>query len=123
MKLAVSTYSLARWQRENARTLEQSLEWIANEAGVDGVEFTPIGEDAKDLARRAGQLRKRCEKLGLRVVSYCVGAELLVAPAEQKAVVERLKREIDAAAILGAPSLRHDVTRGTGATSFSVLFA
>ena len=28
MKLAVSTYSLWRWRKENGKTLEQSLEWI-----------------------------------------------------------------------------------------------
>jgi sugar phosphate isomerase/epimerase len=119
MKLAVSTYSLHRWRNENGKSLEQALEWIADNAGVDGVEFTPIGEEGKDLAKRATALRKRCDKLGLRVVSYCVGAELLVPRKEQKAVVERLKREVDAAAILGAPSTRHDVTRGMRATSFS----
>ncbi len=118
MKLAVSTYSLHRWRNENGKTLEQAVEWIADNAGVDGVEFTAIGDDGKDLGRRAERYRSRCDKLGLRVVSYCVGAELLVPPNEQRAVVERLKREVDVAAILGAPSMRHDVTRGTGATSF-----
>ena len=118
MKLAVSTYSLLRWRNENGKTLEQSLEWIAKSAGVDGVEFTAIGDDAKRLVRSAAALRKRCDKLGLNIVSYCVGAELLVPPDEQRAVVERLKRQVDVAAILGAPSMRHDITRGTGATSF-----
>jgi sugar phosphate isomerase/epimerase len=118
MKLAVSTYSLWRWRSENNKTLEQSLDWIA-ESGVDGVEFAgAIAEKETDLLRRAVALRKRCEKLGLKIVSYCVGAELLVPPAEQKKVVRRLKREVDAAEALGVPSMRHDVTRGVGAKSF-----
>jgi sugar phosphate isomerase/epimerase len=114
MKLAVSTYSLWRWRSENNKSLEQSLDWIAK-AGVPAVEFAgTIAEDENDLPRRAAALRKRCEKLGLEIASYCVGAELLVAPAKQKKVVERLKKEVDAAAELGAPTMRHDVTRGFG---------
>ena len=118
MKLAVSTYSLWRWQKENGKTLEQSLEWIA-ENDVKGVEFVaPIAGDGQDLIKRARALRKRCEKLRLAIVSYCVGAELLVPADEQRKTIERLKREVDAAAELGAASMRHDVTRGTGAKSF-----
>jgi sugar phosphate isomerase/epimerase len=117
MKLAVSTYSLWRWRSENNKSLEQSLDWIAK-AGVPAVEFAgTIAEDENDLPRRAAALRKRCEKLGLEIASYCVCAELLVAPAKQKKVVERLKKEVDAAAELGAPTMRHDVTRGFGEQS------
>src|SRR2546429_367313 len=127
MRLAVSTYSLHRWRSEDRKTLEQSLEWIAahglrraQSSRVAGVEFAgPIAESGHDLSRRAAALRSRCEQLGLTICSYCVSAELLVPPAQQKKVVERLKCEVDAAAELGAPTMRHDVTRGTGATSFA----
>jgi sugar phosphate isomerase/epimerase len=95
--------------------LEQSLEWIAREGRVEGVEFAgTLTDDAKDLPKRAAALRKRCEKLDLTICSYCVGAELLVPLPQQKVVVERLKREVDTAAELGVPSMRHDVTRGFG---------
>ena len=119
MRLAVSTYSLARWRSENNRTLEDSLQWIAD-AGIGAVEFSEaIAEERQDVLARAGSLRKHCDRLGLKVASYCVGAEFLVSPAEQSKVVERLRREIDAAHVLGAPTMRHDVTRGTGAKSFA----
>jgi sugar phosphate isomerase/epimerase len=55
----------------------------------------------------------------LKVASYCVGAEFLVNPAEQRKLIERLKREVDAAHVLGAATMRHDVTRGDGAKSFA----
>jgi sugar phosphate isomerase/epimerase len=98
MKLAVSTYSLHRWRSQNNKSLEQTLDWIAG-ADVPAVEFAgSIAEEEKDLSRRAGALRRRCEKLGLEVASYCVGAELLVPRAKQKKLIERLKREVDAAA-------------------------
>jgi sugar phosphate isomerase/epimerase len=115
MKLAVSTYSLARWRRENNKTLEQSLAWIADESGVDAVEFAgAIAEERQDVVKRAASLRKRCDKLGLKIVSYCVGAELLVPESKQRDVVKQLKEHLDAAAELGAGSMRHDVTRGFG---------
>ena len=117
MKLAISTYSLWRWRKENGKSLEQALERI-RAFDVDAVEMTPIGEEGEDLLRRAPAIRRRCDKLGLTVCSLCVGAELLVPPRQQKKVVEKLKRDVDAARILGAPTMRHDVTRGVGATSF-----
>ncbi len=112
MKLAVSTYSLSRWRREQKKTLEQSLDWIA-QAGVQGVEFSGLDDQpVADPVRRAKELRAYCAKLGLAVPSYCVGAEFLVAPDQMRAVIEQVKREVDVAAALGVRSMRHDVTRG-----------
>ena len=120
MKLAVSTYSLLRWRTEKKKSLEDSLAWIADQ-GIDGVEFAGLGEQpVKDPVKRVEQLRKRCEKLGLVPVSYCVGAELLRPESEQRKVVDELKVHVDAAAALGVPSMRHDVTRGWGANAAGV---
>ncbi len=117
MKLAISTYSMWRWMRERGTSLEQALDWIA--ANVDAVEFAGFDEKTKsDPLKRAAQLRRHAEKRKLRIVSYCVGAELLVLDGEKKRVIDQLKREVDVAAELGVPSMRHDVTRGQGATSF-----
>ena len=112
MELAISTYSLARWRRENKKTLEQSLDWIAG-AGVTAVEFAGLDDKpATNPLRRAAALRRRCEKLGLKIAGYCVGAELLVPPEAQAKAVEQLERHVDIAVALGAPSMRHDITRG-----------
>lgn len=113
MKLAISTYSLWRWRNENKKTMDEALAWIA-ESGVPGVEFAAIGDEMVTIPKRATHLKKRCQKLGLKIVSYCVGAELLVPTEQQKRVVDELKKQIDAAAELGVPSIRHDVTRGFG---------
>ena len=112
MQLAISTYSLARWRRENHKTLEQSLDWIAS-TGVPAVEFAGLDEKAAaNPIRRATALRKCCEKVGLKIVSYCVPAELFVPPVERMAAVDKLKQHVDVAKALGVTWVRHDVTRG-----------
>ena len=114
MRLSVSTYSLVRWRRDTGASVEHCLDWFAS-IGLQCVEFSGIGEkEVKDRRRRAKRLRQRCDALGLEVVSYCTGAELYKPGDEQKQEIERVKKEIDIAAELGAPSMRHDVTRGPG---------
>ncbi|HZZ42724.1 MAG TPA: sugar phosphate isomerase/epimerase [Tepidisphaeraceae bacterium] len=111
----MSTYSLWRWRKENGKTLEQAIDWIAEHAGVKAVELAgPAEVEAGDPVKRAAKIRKRAERGGLRVVSYCVGAELLVPAKQQKQAVETLKRHVDVAEALGVGSMRHDVTRGFG---------
>jgi len=115
MKLAVSTYSLTRWQGEQKKSLAQMIDWIVA-SGASAVEFAGSQSgQSKNPLRRATALRKRCEGLGLGIAGYCVGAELLVAPAAQRKVIVQLKREVDVAATLGCKSMRHDVTRGFNA--------
>ena len=80
-----------------------------------GLEFAgPAEPPVANPIKRAAGWRRRAEKGGLDVVSYCVGAELLVPAAEQRKAVDALKVHVDVAAELGVPSMRHDVTRGFG---------
>src|SRR5882757_6825432 len=120
MKLSVSTYSLSKWRQEQNKTLEDTIDWIA-QSGVPGIEFSGLDERAKtDPIGRATELRARAEKAGLKVVSYCVNAEFLVPKPKQKAQVETTRHHVDIAAALGVPSMRHDVTRGFGEHSKGV---
>jgi len=115
MKLSISTYSLSRWRSQQNKTLENTIDWIAD-AGITGIEFSGLDEKAEaDPIKRARQLRKRCEKRGLKVVSYCIGAELNLPKKKQQQAVEDLKGHVDIAAELGVRSMRHDVTRGFNA--------
>ena len=120
--LAVSTYSLLRWRREGGRTLLDTLDLLAS-LDLKLVEFSGLSdlghglEEVADVMKRAAELRKHCDDLGLQAVGYCTGGELLdVAGGSDEtrveAEVERICREIDAAAVLGMRSIRHDVTRG-----------
>ena len=113
MKLAISTYSLAKWQSSQNKSLEQCLDWIAG-AGVRAVEFVDLGDKAQKIGpvRYAAQLRRRCERLSLAVAGYCAPANLLVSPRAQRAMVEQLKVHVDIACQLGCKSMRHDVAVG-----------
>ena len=112
LELAVSTYSLLRWRKENGKTLEDTLHWLAGQQ-VRGVEFSGLDERTFDRPlERARELKKCCDDLGLRAVNYCVGAELLADPRAQREVITRVKQAVDVAAILAAGRMRHDVTFG-----------
>ncbi len=112
MKLAVSTYSLSSWQRAENKSLNDIVDWIADNAA--GIEFSGISAQlGKNPLRKADNLRKRCEKKDLQIVGYCCGAELFHSSANKlRQQIEILKQEIDIAAKLGVKNMRHDVTRG-----------
>jgi sugar phosphate isomerase/epimerase len=112
MKLAVSTYSLARWRRESGKTLEEALDWIAGN-GVEAVEFAGLDDrGAAAPLKRAAEVREYCRQQGLAPAGYCTGAELLCSPEQQREVIDTIKQHMDVAAELGVKSMRHDVTRG-----------
>jgi sugar phosphate isomerase/epimerase len=111
MKLAVSTYSLSRWRRENGRSLEEAVDWIADHGTA--VEFSGLDErGAENPVARAAELREHCRRRGVAIAGYSVGAELLRPPPAQREVIESLKTQVDVAAALGVATMRHDVTRG-----------
>jgi len=92
--------------------MDKALTFIAS-LGVDGVEFVARDQDQGDNPLAwAARMRKRCDALKLKIAGYCVGAELLSNPADQKSVVAKLKRDVDVACALGTDRLRHDVTHG-----------
>lgn len=120
MKLAISTYSLLQWRNAHKKTIEHSLDAIAD-LKVHGVEFAGLDRlDADGTPKRAAQLRRHAERRKLRIAGYCTSAELLVYSEGQRKAVARLKREVEVAAALGASRMRHDVTRGFGEWSRGV---
>lgn len=125
--LAVCTYSMSRWQREHGKSLLHVIDCLA-EQGVTAIEFSGIDKtDPAKVLRRAATLRKRCEKHGLNIIGYCVGAELLRDPRPQAQAITNVKRHVDIAQTLGVPVMRHDITHGdftalkkhTGPTTFN----
>lgn len=114
MKLCVSTYSMWRWRSENKKSLEDNIDWIADQ-GVSAVEFSGLDEKAKaNPIKRAEELRKYAEKRNIAIAGYSVGGEFLCVPEAQRLMIDQTKREVDVAAALGVKNMRHDVTRGFG---------
>ncbi len=108
MKLGVSSYSFSK-------LLKKDLDYIAvcdmaREIGFSGIEFTTLNERYHkeiDVFDEARKIRQHCEKIGLEIIAYTVGANLVGKNVSEE--VEKLRNHIDVAKELGAPLVRHDV--------------
>ncbi|MFC1582463.1 sugar phosphate isomerase/epimerase family protein [Planctomycetota bacterium] len=113
MKIGVSSYSYSRLVRAGQMT---QLEVIgkAKEMGFDCIEFSNfILPDDETPLSFAPKVKEECERVGLEVVNYTIGADFIKGSGgDWKAEVERLKDEVKVAEILGVPGMRHDATGG-----------
>ena len=105
MKIGVSSYSFRKYQKEMGCS-NLDLCDKAKDLGFDGIEFIDL--KCENPIAEAKALRIHCEEIGLPIIAYTVGANLLAEdlPAE----VARLKGCVDVAHTLGASVMRHDVT-------------
>ena len=113
MKLCVSSYSYSRLLGSGKMSM-LDVPAKAKEMGFDGLEFSEFASpDGRPLEEYAAELRAAAEKAGIPLVNYAVGADLLTGGDEGiEAGMALLKRKVDVAAILGVPSMRHDVWYG-----------
>ncbi len=124
MRLGVSSYSFSRLVHAGALR-QDDVPVKAREMGFEVVEFSTLalgpGESLPDVAAR---LRDVCERVGIPVVNYTIAADFLQGSGgDLDAEIARVQSEVDIAAILGAPGMRHDASRGfpvgkTGAKGF-----
>ena len=117
MKIGVSSYSFSRLV--NSGVMEQiAVIGKAKEIGFDVIEFSTIAvPKGKTLAGFAAELRAEDNRVGIDIVNYTISADLLKGSnGDLPAEVERIKGEVDVAAILGVPGMRHDATFGWPAT-------
>ncbi len=105
IKTSVSMYSFGRYFDEENLGVFGCIE-KAKELGFDGVEFL----DYDCVVDNAAKVREKCAEVGITPVCICMGANFLTG--DREATFARTKRVIDAAAELGAPFVRHDVTYG-----------
>ena len=110
MQVVLSTYSLSAWMRETGKTQFDCLQ-KAKDLGFAGVELVDIcppgGESLTDYATR---LRREADRLGLFFANLAIGANFLQENDEaMDREIERLCGLVDAAVILGAPRMRHDM--------------
>ena len=106
MKYSVTSYSFSQLLRAGKVTQRQMVA-LAKEIGFEGIEFTDlVPEEGFSEEEYAILLKEEVLKHGLKMVSHTVGANLLADDID--AEIERLKHKVDIAALLGAPTLRHD---------------
>ena len=115
MKIAVSSYSFSQYFQKGLLD-QMSCIAKAKEMGFDAIEFTdltpPEGVTEEEYAR---QIKAECDRVGLPVPNYTIGADFLRTTVKEEA--ERLKKKVDVAAILGTTSMRHDATWTTPTNS------
>lgn len=113
MKIGVGSHSFAKYFQQHHINYLQMCD-IAKEIGFDGVEFVELDAPylgvTQDCAGAAKEIREHCDKIGLEVVAYTVGANLLADDIEAEKA--KLRSCVDIAVALGAKLLRHDVCPG-----------
>jgi sugar phosphate isomerase/epimerase len=113
MQIGVSSYSYSRLVRSGQM---KQIEVIAKakEMGFDVIEFSTIAvPEGQTLPDFAAELKAEADRVGIPIANYTVGADLLAGSnGDLKAEVERIKAEVDVAAILGVPGFRHDCSGG-----------
>ncbi|MCL2513710.1 MAG: sugar phosphate isomerase/epimerase [Oscillospiraceae bacterium] len=113
MKLSVSTYSFNGLVRTGEFN-EFELIGLAADMDFDGIEFAdihpPEGAGKKEYAEK---LSAECKKQGIAPVNYTIGADFIYgSDGDIDKEIERLKKEIEIAEILGVSGVRHDATGG-----------
>ena len=107
MKTSVSSYSYHRLLNKGEMDLFQVMD-KTKEFGFDAIEFVEFtAPEGQTQLEFAAQLRAYAEKIGLGIASYTIGANFL--QDDVAAEVARLKGEVDIAAVLGVPVMRHDI--------------
>lgn len=110
MKTCISSYSYHRLVSAGQMDYFQVMD-KTKELGIDAIEFSTISvPEGKTLPEFAAELKAYADKIGLPIASYTVGANFM--QSDVAGEVERVKGEVDVAAILGAPVMRHDVMYG-----------
>lgn len=114
MKLGISSYCLDREIEQGRMTLAEAIDWAAAQ-GAQCMELVPFAFRFDDPAtgkidtQAITQVKKQARDAGVELCNYSVLADLCREGEAQRAEIDRLKHEIDIAAELGLPRMRHDV--------------
>ncbi len=113
MEIGLSTYSLEPLLRAGAMALGDVIDRFAA-MGAQVVELVPFSfkflDDSGNIDREAiRKTQRRARDAGVRLCNYSVGANLLASGDALKEEIKQIKREVDVAAELGLPHMRHDV--------------
>lgn len=115
MKISVSSYS---YQRLIAAGVLDYLSVMdkAREMGFSAIEYLDMpGSCYDEQLAYAKKLKAHADETGMTINAYTIGACLYRGSEEaDKAEVERLKGQVEIAAALGCPVMRHDAVYGLG---------
>ncbi|GKX30858.1 sugar phosphate isomerase [Vallitalea longa] len=113
MKIGVSSYSFIRLV-QSGKLKQIDVIKKAKEMGFDVIEFINfILEDGETNESFAKMAFEESKKVGIEIESYTIGADFINGSnGDLDAEIERVKKEVDVARILGAKTLRHDATIG-----------
>lgn len=111
MRISLSTYSMDRRMEEGSLNQLTCIA-KAKEMGFDSIEFVEIfPHDGSSREEYAKRLAEECRRLDIPVAAYMTGADFLQCK-DLDEEIDRVKRQVDMAVLLGAPKMRHDVTQG-----------
>ena len=113
MKISVSSYSFQQYIKAGKLTQLSAIA-AAKEIGLEAIEFIDLAPtDGMTEEEYAVALREEAERLGMTINAYTIGANLFQeTPEAEAAEIERLKKKVDVAALLGAKVMRHDIVYG-----------
>ncbi|WFR60262.1 sugar phosphate isomerase/epimerase [Anaerocolumna sp. AGMB13025] len=122
MKISVSSYSFSKLLSSGIMTQLDCIK-KAKELGFDAIEFVdilaPEGVSTKEYAKILSQ---ECKRLELPISSFTFGADFLKGSGGNTQLeIERVKKMVDMAEILGAKLVRHDATTGDGRSFDAIL--
>ena len=113
MKIGVSSYSFKRYYDAGEMDLAEMVRKTA-EIGFTGFEMLPryFGAD-EGTSATCTELRKMLDDAGLDIACYTLASNFALPEAsDRQAVVDRIKREIENAVVLGAKTCRIESTFG-----------
>ena len=122
MKISVSSYSFNKLLSSNEMTQFDCIS-KAKEIGFDAIEFVDIlAPDGVSKEEYAEILSKECKRLEMPISSFTFGADFLTgSDGNTNLEIERVKKMVDIALILGANLIRHDATTGDGRSFDTIL--
>ena len=115
MKLGISSYCLDREMEQGKMTLHEVIDWAAK-MGAECMELVPFAFrfDDKDTwkidTQAIAQVKKHARDAGIELVNYSVLADFCKEGEALEIEIRRIEHEIDIAAELGLPRMRHDVS-------------
>jgi sugar phosphate isomerase/epimerase len=122
MKISVSSYSFNKLLSSGEMTQFDCIR-EAKRIGFEAIEFVDIiAPNGETMEEYAEILSKECKRLEMPVSSFTFGADFLTGcDGNVHLEIERVKKMIDIAAILGAKFVRHDATTGDGRSFDTIL--